>query len=339
MKKTARILSILLTLALAIGICTTAMAADYTVNNPTGFIGVPADATDVTLVTADGDNDGTPDLVKGWYVYNKDDLTYAGRNTPAWDTFYGSQVYVKSMTKWWGVNAGEKAASQSDGGQDENGYYRIKDGTKFYSHLIYVHGSTDEIMGVSEPLQHGIGVKPSTIDNEIQNYVLVNAEGYDYFYAITGITGSAFNIQATNIPTESGGTGTKGPDGNTGTNTVIYQIWGSKNAIADTETESKADDSSFVLIASGEIGGNDTGEFNVNVAEYKTLKLVTTVKGTKTQSNGGTECVWGEASLYNMPAGSTPSNPETADTFSALPVALLVLSGAAVAVIIKKKEN
>ena len=34
----------------------------------------------------------------------------------------------------------------------------------------------------------------------------------------------------------------------------------------------------------------------------------------------------------------TPSNPETADTFSALPVALLVLSGAAVAVILKKKE-
>ena len=45
-------------------------------------------------------------------------------------------------------------------------------------------------------------------------------------------------------------------------------------------------------------------------------------------------------------AGSTtPSNPvtpppaDTADTFSALPVALLVLSGTAVAVIIKKKEN
>ena len=35
----------------------------------------------------------------------------------------------------------------------------------------------------------------------------------------------------------------------------------------------------------------------------------------------------------------TPSNPETGDVFTALPVALLVLSGAAIAVVLKKKEN
>ena len=38
-------------------------------------------------------------------------------------------------------------------------------------------------------------------------------------------------------------------------------------------------------------------------------------------------------------AESAPSNPETGDTFTALPVALLVMSGAALAFVLKKKEN
>lgn len=60
-----------------------------------------------------------------------------------------------------------------------------------------------------------------------------------------------------------------------------------------------------------------------------------------------THAIVKDVNIYKgAPAASTPSTPstpsgpsETADTFSALPVALLVLSGAAVAVIIKKKEN
>ena len=337
MKTTARILSILLALVLVIGVSASVLAADYEVAQLNNFAGIPADATNVTLVTADGDGDGTPDLVKGWYVYNKEDLSFAGRNTPAWDTFYGSQVYVKSLSNWWGINAGEKCATQSGGGQDDKGYYRDKDGFKFYSHLIHVGLN---LLGNSDPLEHGIGVKPSTKDNEIQNYVLVNVDGYNHFYAITGITGSAANQNGTNKPTEFGGTGTKGWDSNTAANNVIYEIYGSTKAIADTETESKANDSSFKLIATGEIGANNAGEFNVDVSAYKTIKLVTKVIGTQTESNGGTECVWGEATLYNLPTDAPVAPPApTADTFSALPVALLVLSGAAVAVIIKKKEN
>ena len=95
-------------------------------------------------------------------------------------------------------------------------------------------------------------------------------------------------------------------------------------------------------IASGEVGANKAGEFNVDVSAYKTIKLVTHIVGTKTQSKGGTERVWGEATLYNLPTdSSTPVTPPapTGDVFSALPVALLVLSGAAIAVVLKKKEN
>ena len=340
MKTTARILSILLALVMVVGISTTAMAADYAIVENGQFAGVPADATDKVLVSADGsDEDATPDLIKGWYIYNSDDLTFAGRKTPAWDTFLGGQVMVKSPQNWWGVNAGAKCETQSGGGKDEKGYYREKDGFKFYSHLIHVGLSID---GHSIPLDHGIGVKPSKIDHEIQNYVLVNVEGYNHFYAITGITGSAANQNLTNLPTEHGGSGTKGPDSNTAANTVIYEIWGSTKAIADTDTESKANDASFVKIASGEVGANKAGEFNVDVSAYKTIKLVTHIVGTKTQSNGGTECVWGEATLYNLPTdSSTPVTPPapTGDVFSALPVALLVLSGAAIAVVLKKKEN
>ncbi|MBO5323710.1 MAG: hypothetical protein J6A88_06395 [Oscillospiraceae bacterium] len=342
MKTTARILSILLALVMVVGISTTAMAADYAIVENGQFVGVPANATDKVLVSADGDDaDEIPDLVKGWYIYNSDDLTFAGRKTPAWDTFYGSQVMVKSISNWWGVNAGAKCETQSGGGKDEKGSYRDKDGFKFYSHLIHV-GLSSSVNGHSVPLEHGIGVKPSKIDNPQENYVLVNVDGYNHFYAITGITGSAANQNMTNLPTEHGGSGTSGPDKNTAANTVIYEIWGSTKAIADTDTESKANDASFVKIASGEIGANNAGEFNVDVSAYKTLKLVTKVVGTKTQSNGGTECVWGEATLYNLPTdGSTPVTPPapTGDVFTALPVALLVLSGAAIAVVLKKKEN
>lgn len=336
MKITARILSILLALVMVVGISTTALAADYEVVEPGAFKGIPADATDKVYISADGeDADEIPDLVKGWYIYNSDDLTFAGRKTPAWDTFYGSSFYVKSITNWWVINAGSKCETQNGGGKDEKGSYREKDGVKFYSHKIYV-GLSSAVNGHSIPLEHGIGVKPSKIDNPQENYVLVNAEGYGYFYAITGITGSAYNQNKTNTPTEYGGSGTKGPDSNTASNTVIYEIWGSPNAIADTDTESKANDASFKLLATGEISANNTGEFNVKIAGYKTLKLVTKVVGTKTQSNGGTECVWGEASLYNMP-GTTPA--PTGDNFAGIVIALSVLSAGAIITMIRKREN
>ena len=334
MKTTARILSILLALVMVIGVSASVLAADYEEVVANGFTGIPADATDKVYVSADGDDaDEIPDLVKGWYIYNSDDLTFAGRNTPTWDTFYGSSVYVRSLTNYWGVNRGEKCETQSGGAKDEGGSYRLKDGTKFYSHLIYVG---IDAQGISTQLDHGIGVKPSKIDNPQENYVLVNADGYNHFYSIVGITGAAFNQNASNIPSDPNNVGTK-----TGSNTVVYEIWGSTKAIADTETESKANDDSFKLIATCEIGATKTGEFNVDVSAYKTLKLVTKV-GQTTKQNSGTECVWGEASLYNLPTdSSTPVTPPapTGDVFSALPVALLVLSGAAIAVVLKKKEN
>ena len=327
MKITARILSILLALVMVVGISTTALAADYEVVEPGAFKGIPADATDKVYISADGeDADETPDLVTGWFINQKDTTESA---VPGWDTFYGSSVYVKSITNWWGVNAGSKCESQSSGGKDEKGSYRDKDGFKFYSHLIHV-GLSSAVNGHSIPLEHGIGVTAASKDAAIQNYVLVNAEGYGYFYAITGITGSAANQNMTNIPTEYGGTGTKGPDSNTASNTVIYEIWGS------TKAGASAEDSSFVKIATGEIGANNAGEFNVNVAQYKTLKLVTHVIGTKTQSNGGTHCVWGEASLYNMP-GTTPA--PTGDNFAGIVIALSVLSAGAIITMIRKREN
>ena len=309
MKKTAKILSVLLTLVLVVSLSVAAFAEDYT-NSAIGlYNGLPKNAVDIVYISEGGTDSAVPSLVKGYYLAGSDD-TFANREVPTWDTYYGKSIYVKSISNYWGVNRGEGCETQSDGAKDEGGSYRLKDGVKFYSHKIWIGVG---IEGNSTCIDHGIGVKPSKKDAELQNYVLVSTDGHSRFYSLTGITGSAFNQNGTNIPEEFGGSGTKGHDSNTGANTVVYEIWGSPNEIADTETESKANDASFVLIASTEVSGTQSGEFDVDVSAYKTLKLVTKV-GTKTDSNSGLNCVWGNAAVYNVgevPPTTEATEPET----------------------------
>ena len=148
----------------------------------------------------------------------------------------------------------------------------------------------------------GFGMHPSPANNTTESYVILNISSIDgnRFYSKVGITGTA-----------SGTTDTG----------VIFRVYGGYSA-----------DGEFTLLASsGALYGTSVGEFDVWVDGYKYLKLEV---DTAQSSNSGTACVFVDPVIY------TGEPAPTGDTFSALPAALLLLSGAAVAVmVIKKKEN
>ena len=169
--------------------------------------------------------------------------------------------------------------------------------------------------------EKGLGVYPNGVDTiGTADYGLVyKVSGLgNYFYAVVGGTDHA----VTN------------PDPSAAKYQVDFELWASKDATYSA-------DAKFELIAqTQDIHATDTAEFNVEITGYNYIKLVVKMDS-NAPDNQLSACVWANAAVYTGTPStpSTPSNPETADTFSALPVALLVLSGAAVAVIIKKKEN
>lgn len=147
----------------------------------------------------------------------------------------------------------------------------------------------------------GFGMHPSPASNPTDSYVILDISSIEgnRFYSKVGITGTA-----------SGTTDTG----------VIFRVYGgySKNG-------------EFTLLASsGALYGESVGEFNVWIDGYKYLKLEV---DTAQSGYSGCASAWVDTVIFN----GEPS--PTGDTFTALPLALLVLSGAAVAVIIKKKEN
>jgi len=313
MRISLKLLTVFLALSLLLGLLgVTGFATEENayISSPLGtWYGIPADAADVTYLSVDGsDKDELPDLLTGYYVTSTEG-TWESRNLPKWDTAYGTITYVASATKIWGLTRGK--TDQSDYGTDADGEYRTKDGVKYYHAKLYL----GNVPGLgSTLLDHGIAVTVSPSD-ETTNYVMFDVEDFNHFYSVVGLTGSAFNNQASNVPQEFGGAGTKGVDSNTGANTAVFEVWGSAKALKDSESKSMADDKSFVLLAtSEEIGGPKTGEFCVDIAEYKTLKLVTKA-GATTGSTAGLHSLWGNACVYNgsgidtTPTTTTPSEP------------------------------
>ena len=146
----------------------------------------------------------------------------------------------------------------------------------------------------------GFGLHPSAPSNNIDGYVTLD---------ISGIEGNRFYSKV-GITGTAAGTGLG----------VIFRVYGAYSL-----------DGEYTLLASsGAVTGTNIGEFDVYVGDYKYLKLEV---DTANDSHSG--C----ASAFIDPVIYTGEPAPTGDTFSALPVALMVLSGAAVAVIIKKKEN
>ena len=305
MKTAIRILCLCMVLCMTVGFFgVIGFAADETfIYSATGtWIGIPSDAEDVVYLSDGAKDDKAPKLVTGYYVSSTEG-TWESRNQPKWNTSYGTTTYLRSVGGLWGLTKGK--TDQSGYGTDEKGEYRLKDGVKYYHADMYL----GNVPGVgSTRVEHGIGVTVSPAD-QTQNYVMFDVDGYGRFYAVVGLTGTAFNNQASNVPTEFGGTGSKGIDENTGANTVVFEVWGSKKEIKDSKSKSKANDSSFELLAESiEIGGQKTGEFSVDISGYKTLKLVTKA-GTATGSTSGLHSLWGNACIYN--GSAINASPET----------------------------
>jgi len=147
----------------------------------------------------------------------------------------------------------------------------------------------------------GFGLHPSPANNPTDSYVILDISNVtgNRFYSKVGITGNAASRDDIG---------------------VIFRVYGGYSK-----------DGEFTLLASsGALYGSSVGEFNVWVDGYKYLKLeVDTAQSDNSSS----------ASAFVDTVIFTGEPSPTGDTFSALPVALLLLSGAAVAVIIKKKED
>ena len=148
----------------------------------------------------------------------------------------------------------------------------------------------------------GFGLHPSAGSNPQDAFVMLDISGIEgnRFYSKVGITGNA--------ATNGNGVG------------VIFRVYGGYSK-----------DGEFTLLASsGALYGETVGEFDVWVDGYKYLKLEV---DTAQADHSSSASAWVDTVIY------TGEPSPTGDTFSALPLALLVLSGAAVAVIIKKKED
>ena len=147
----------------------------------------------------------------------------------------------------------------------------------------------------------GFGLHPSAGSNPIDAFVMLDISNIEgnRFYSKVGITGNAKDRDDIG---------------------VIFRVYGGYSK-----------DGEFKLLASsGALYGSAVGEFDVWVDGYKYLKLEV---DTAQNDHSSSASAWVDTVIY------TGEPSPTGDTFTALPLALLVLSGAAVAVIIKKKEN
>ena len=192
-------------------------------------------------------------------------------------------------------------------GKTEAGYREFQVGDKlvtFYYNSIYLGGLGQKFdKGVSMQVPKGAG--PAEL--------VYSVNGADRFYAVAGGTGDASTRFEGNFM-------------------LNYEIWGSK---ADTYSET----AEFERLAYAEqVLGWGTAEFDIDVSEYKFIKLV--AKFPEGAAAGGTYySSWGNACLYSVPAAGGDNPPATADTFTGMIVALFVLSAGAVVTLISNRKR
>lgn len=291
MKTTRKILSVLLVLAMvsAMFIVGASAEGENTAYQANAYTHIPQHEGDfadlsgktVTYLSADGaDEDTNPDLL---IAYGN----YGDGKAPVWNYNYNKSTYY-AATYTTKINCYSIAAS----GTEANGYkteedgtvYREKDGAKFYAHRVYL--GLEKTANAAKYFPNGIGVMPTASTStapEGWEYVMFNVDGYDYFYSACGMTGSALNPATSNANRN---------------NKLIFEVYGSPNVL----TSEQSADASFVLLAASEaIGLSNAGEFNVDVSDYKTLKLVCRIDDANgSTKNYGCNAAWGDPCVYNL---------------------------------------
>lgn len=211
----------------------------------------------------------------------------------------------------WNGEGKRKSVQKGASNLDANGYRQIENGISYhYSEIALGYWGTQ--------YKKGLAVYPNGIGEK--DYALVydvNGLG-NHFHAVVGGTDHAVT------------------DPNQTAYFVDFELYGSK------DSKYSADGNYELLAHAEDIRIYETAEFNVDITGYRYIKLVVKMDPTS-PDNQLSASVWADAALYSMPGDIDDSvvvpPADTADTFTALPIALMVVSGAAVAVIIKKKED
>lgn len=267
MKITKRLLGVLLAIVMIVGLIPVVASAEiadgYTTLSETTYSGIRSDAKDVTYL------DST--YCTGSYITPASGETEA--RTPTWNHTwgYGSKSEGKGAfyfrvnnTTTYGITG-----TSGQGGDLTNGYYRTISNVNYYHSRFYMGNYAAEFA-------NGFGVLPSAA-SESQQYVLFDLSqlNADYFYSVVGLTGSAFNLK----------------DANNKNNKVKFTVYASPIVTTD------AQDESFVTLAtSDELLNSASGEFNVFIKGYKTLKL----SAAAVTSKNGTDSAWAGACVYNV---------------------------------------
>ncbi len=149
-------------------------------------------------------------------------------------------------------------------------------------------GGTIKVGTAGKTFAKGLGITPSA-PGKAANYIVydVSALDVDRLYAVLGITGSA---------------ATEGSANYIAGYSVIYNVYGSKTAAA------AAEEITTLLATSGAIQQKQSGELNVDITGYKTIKLEVVVGGAQ---NWGCDAAWADACVYKHdPQGNTPEEED-----------------------------
>ena len=278
MKNKRRLISLLLVVALVVGIIVTAVSADG--------------ATKITNIGSSGNLAGIPSVVPAENVtylsdiYNTEAKVYnyvvPNGSGPVRDfaldqNFFGTRVYPFTAAS----DSNRYAVTKGASNLDADGYRTLNNGVK-------VHYS-DIVLGRNTTIfEKGLAFQPSAKDAADQATVIFDVRSLDadYFYAVAGMTGegnkSAYQRK------------------------IDFELYGSKDT-------AYAENMSFEKLAYAEgICAYLMGEFNIPISDYNFIKLVAVTK----VSNTSAESVWADACVYKLPTASANVSIAWDDTYN-----------------------
>ena len=278
MKHKHRLLGLLLTVVIVVGIVITAVSA--------------SGADKITNIGSTGNLAGVPSVVPAENitylsdVYNTSAKVYSyvvpGGNGSVRDfaldqNFFGTRVYA-----FYGAHDKyRQEVKQGSSKVDADGYRVLGNGVKaHYSDIILGRDATI--------FEKGLAFQPSVEGAADQATVIfdVRALDADYFYAVAGMTGegnkSAYQRK------------------------IDFELYGSKDDAYST-------DMTFEKLAYAEgICAYLMGEFNVPISDYNYIKLVAVTK----VENTAAESVWANACVYKAPTTSVNVSLAWDDTYN-----------------------
>ena len=243
----------------------------------------PEDPTDPTDPTEPSE----PENLPGKYTDSADG-TYAGIKAAKDSVIYLSEASASDATKGKYIT-GYYVAPKS--GQTESRYPSLD-----YP-FTKSAGSPITVGKKSAEFKHGLGVLPVSGSSGLKTYIILDISqisNVDRFYAVAGLTGTGAD-----------------KDGNSYGS--VFEVYGSEKVTTD------ANDASFKKLAvSGDIFSKDSGEFDVDITGYKTLKLVTIIaESNKSKLNTNCQSIWANACVYKYDENGTnpvaPVEPEEDD--------------------------